>query len=612
MTLIPTLEIGLSDNDLVSISRGAGIDDETWQEVLLWWDVDARSRAERSFDVAVHVFLQRIEYLRSVWGRGGTRTFEISDALKSRVLDLRASQERLEKLLATESELQLIELGELGLVRKPTSQQLENVSRLTMMENGANFSVPGAGKTFSQLVVWKWLHARGIVGNLLVICPRSAFESWQTEPGLSFSAPLHTQVLGLEPIRPRTDVLIANYEQLENDLKLSRLKKWVSDNHALIVLDEAHRLKGGAASVRWRACRELVANAARVDLLTGTPMPQSFEDLRNLFALSWSEIPRMFFSDTRLQSLKRGGVFVRTTKTELGLPQLKIVEETIRLGRIQEQIYSALKRMYIGHFSLSSADESTLGRRGRAVMSLIAAATNPGLLMGLSAEDSYLNLQWPPREVASSESLMNVLGSYAESEMPPKYQWVSQFVDVAARENRKVLIWSTFVGNLRALQRLLAPYHPAMIHGSTPLEERKRELRRFREDPTCAVLITNPQTLGEGISLHQVCHDAIYIDRSYNAGLFLQSIDRIHRLGLSREQETRVYLLSTEGTIDQRVALRLEAKIRRLAAAMDDPDLVQVSLPDDELVLDSAAVLGIDIVDLNDLFDHLRVTKNDS
>jgi SNF2 family DNA or RNA helicase len=245
-------------------------------------------------------------------------------------------------------------------------------------------------------------------------------------------------------------------------------------------------------------------------------------------------------------------------------------------------------------------------------MSLIAAATNPGLLMGLSAEDSYLNLQWPPREVASSESLMNVLGSYAESEMPPKYQWVSQFVDVAARENRKVLIWSTFVGNLRALQRLLAPYHPAMIHGSTPLEERKRELRRFREDPTCAVLITNPQTLGEGISLHQVCHDAIYIDRSYNAGLFLQSIDRIHRLGLSREQETRVYLLSTEGTIDQRVALRLEAKIRRLAAAMDDPDLVQVSLPDDELVLDSAAVLGIDIVDLNDLFDHLRVTKNDS
>jgi SNF2 family DNA or RNA helicase len=151
-----------------------------------------------------------------------------------------------------------------------------------------------------------------------------------------------------------------------------------------------------------------------------------------------------------------------------------------------------------------------------------------------------------------------------------------------------------------------------MIHGSTPLEERKRELRRFREDPTCAVLITNPQTLGEGISLHQVCHDAIYIDRSYNAGLFLQSIDRIHRLGLSREQETRVYILSTEGTIDQRVALRLEAKIRRLAAAMDDPDLVQVSLPDDELVLDSAAVLGIDIVDLNDLFDHLRVTKNDS
>ena len=379
------------------------------------------------------------------------------------------------------------------------------------------------------------------------------------------------------------------------------------DNQSLIVLDEAHRLKGGAGSVRWRACRELVADAPRVDLLTGTPMPQSFEDLRNLLALSWSEIPRSFFSDARLQSLKRGSVFVRTTKTELNLPDLKIVEERLPPGRIQEQIYSALRRMYVGQFSLSSADESTLGRRGRAVMSLIAAATNPGLLMGLSVEDSYLNLQWPPREVLSAEKLMNVLASYAENEMPPKYQWVSRFVDVASRENRKVLVWSTFVGNLRALQRLLAPYDPVMIHGATPLDDREREIRRFRNDPSCSVLITNPQTLGEGISLHQVCHDAVYVDRSYNAGLYLQSIDRIHRLGLSPEQETRVFLLSTEGTIDQRVSLRLEAKIRRLAAAMDDSDLVRVSLPDEELILDSAAVLGIDSIDLDDLFEHLRV-----
>ena len=157
-----------------------------------------------------------------------------------------------------------------------------------MMENGANFSVPGAGKTFCQLVVWRWLNVRGKVGNLLVICPRSAFEAWSAEPGLSFTQPSQAQIFGSEPIQPRTEILISNYEQLENDQKLGRLRRWVLDNQSLIVLDEAHRLKGGAGSVRWRACRELVADAPRVDLLTGTPMPQSFEDLRNLLALSWS------------------------------------------------------------------------------------------------------------------------------------------------------------------------------------------------------------------------------------------------------------------------------------------------------------------------------------
>lgn len=607
MTLIPSLNIDLSDDNLVLITRDAGVDDATWHEVRSWWNADTSGHASPSFHIEMHTFLQRIEYLRSVWSRDGSRSFQVSDVLKKRILDARASQEQLENLLMTKRESHSIELDELGLARSLTEEQLENVSRLVMMENGANFSVPGAGKTFCQLVVWRWLNARGDVGKLLVICPRSAFEAWSAEPSLSFTQPPHAQIFGSDPVQPRTEILISNYEQLENDHKLTRLKKWVSDNQSLIVLDEAHRLKGGAGSVRWRACRELVADAPRVDLLTGTPMPQSFEDLRNLLALSWSEVPRSFFSDARLQSLKRGTVFVRTTKTELNLPELKIVEELLPPGRIQEQIYSALRRMYVGQFSLSSADESTLGRRGRAVMSLLAAATNPGLLMGLSVEDSYLNLQWPPREIQSAEKLMNVLASYAENEMPPKYQWVSRFVEIASKENRKVLIWSTFVGNLRALQRVLSPYDPVMIHGATSLEDRESEIRRFRNDPGCSVLITNPQTLGEGISLHQVCHDAVYIDRSYNAGLYLQSIDRIHRLGLACEQETRVFLLSTQGTIDQRVSMRLEAKIRRLATAMDDSDLVRVSLPDEELIFDSAAVLGIDSIDLDDLFEHLRV-----
>jgi SNF2 family DNA or RNA helicase len=184
--------------------------------------------------------------------------------------------------------------------------------------------------------------------------------------------------------------------------------------------------------------------------------------------------------------------------------------------------------------------------------------------------------------------------------------WIAKFVSKAAADGRKVIIWSTFVGNLLALQRLLAPYEPALIYGGTSAEERNSELERFRKSSLCHVLLSNPQTLGEGVSLHKECHVAVYVDRSYNAGLYLQSLDRIHRLGLPPEQETTVYVLRSEGSIDVCVDKRLQAKIDRLGTYLNDEGLVEVSLPSGDSDDPPEGLLGLDDLDLNTLLDHLR------
>jgi SNF2 family DNA or RNA helicase len=612
MTDKPELHLALTVNGDVQISRGVHISESLWDQVVLWWaDGKQIDGTSESFVVPIGEFIVRMGWLRTDW-TNQERKVVLTDDLRMQLNGVRQAQDRFDALLSGKIDLPHLDLSGLLLQRTLTEQQLVNVKHLVAMDNGANFSVPGAGKTSTQLVVWKYLQAQGKVGSLLVVCPRSAFEAWMTEPELCFSQTIHSQTLDESPIVPETDVLLVNYEQLERENRRNRVKKWVSENRALVVLDEAHRIKGGGASVRWRACRDVASVATRVDLLTGTPMPQSYEDLRNLFDLSWSRVPRSYFSDSRLQSLRRGQVFVRTTKSELGLPSPQIFEESVSPGVIQEQIYSALTRAYFGTFQLPSADELVMGRKGRAVMSLLAAATNPGLLLGLERDDAYLNLQWPPREVASSTHLMNVVDTYASLEIPPKYEWIRRFVEVAANEGRKVLVWSTFVGNLHALERVLRPFSPAVIYGATPRNDRQGLLDRFRYDSTCSVLLTNPQTLGEGVSLHKACHDAIYVDRSYNAGLYLQSIDRIHRLGLLANEETRIYLLATSGTIDQRVSVRLRTKVDRLARAMDDGGLVQVSMPDDTLIIDRDEVLGIDSLDLDDLFSHLGEHESSS
>ena len=122
---------------------------------------------------------------------------------------------------------------------------------------------------------------------------------------------------------------------------------------------------------------------------------------------------------------------------------------------------------------------------------------------------------------------------------------------------------------------LLAPFQPAAVHGGTP--DREEELRRFRDDTDCSVLISNPATLGEGISLHQDCHDAVYVDRDFQAGRFLQSLDRIHRLGLAPDTETRVTVLTAVGSVDDVVSMRLAEKLDFMGSILDDPEVQQLA-----------------------------------
>ncbi len=600
-----TLRISMISESRVRIEPVGDLSDSVWDSVVDWWSLDSKNASSLEYvDVELPDFSQRKIWLRENW-TSLNNSLIIDDEVK---VALRGVDDLIARFLeisdGDEIDIKDINFDLISLTNPLTEFQKRNIAYLLRMPNGGNFSVPGAGKTLTTLSVWEYFRSIGEIENLLVICPRSAFEAWETDSRMLTNKPKIAQ-FNDDLIDSEIEILYVNYEQLENADKLRRLVKWLDQKPSMLAIDEAHRIKGGGASIRWRACRELASYAKRVDLLTGTPMPQSQEDLRNLLTLSWSGIPREFFSDSRLSGLKRGGVFVRTTKQELQLPPMKITPIELPMSDVQKDVYSALKRSFAGQFALSAADSGYFSRRGKAVMTLIAAATNPGLLMKSVREDAYLGLTWPPRELAGSERLMSVLENYVSHEMPSKYQWVARFVAKAAQEGKKVLIWSTFIANLLALKRLLEPYDPAIIYGISTQDDRKLELDKFRNSKACSVLLSNPQTLGEGVSLHKSCHDAIYLDRNYNAGLYLQSLDRIHRLGLAHTQETNIFILETEGTVDQRIARRLQDKIQRLGFYLNDSGLVEVSLPaaDDEILSD--ALLGLDEFDLNDIYQHL-------
>ncbi|MDU1772411.1 MAG: helicase C-terminal domain-containing protein, partial [Dialister micraerophilus] len=120
-----------------------------------------------------------------------------------------------------------------------------------------------------------------------------------------------------------------------------------------------------------------------------------------------------------------------------------------------------------------------------------------------------------------------------------------------------------------------------LVYGGTNKLERTILIDEFRNGDV-QVLVSNPQTLGESISLHQTVHDAVYFEYNFNLTFMLQSRDRIHRLGLDQNQYTRYYYLQTAsenfdsfrpGYIDEKIYIRLKRKEKLMYEAIDDKTL---------------------------------------
>jgi SNF2 family DNA or RNA helicase len=477
------------------------------------------------------------------------------------------------------------------------SFQRRDIAKLLSLGHGANFSVPGAGKTRVALAVYAAQKAQQKVSRLLVVCPKSAYESWRYETAVCFSYPLRTHVLD-GSMDQWAEVLIVNYERL--DRSLSQLAGWLKSGPSMIILDEAHRMKLGARGTYGAACMALGPLAERRLILTGTPAPNGSKDLENLLGFVWpghgqrTVVQAVAGGDLAYASTVLRPLFTRTTKQELGLPPMQLRMRYVDMPDLHSEIYRSL----VGGMSSGAARED-LSSLGKTALRLLMAATSPALLLEGASRHEPLVYQLPPLEVPVGTSLYSLMQDLPDYELSPKYKEAIAIVAENAAQGRKTLVWTTFVRSLTTLAQMLEKYSPAVVYGGTP--DRDEQLRRFREDPSCMVLISNPATLGEGISLHHVCHDAVYVDRDFMAGRFLQSLDRIHRLGLAPGTDTRVTVLAARNTIDEVVEARLDQKLEFMGKILDDPTVQQLA----DLEEEPSVAAGLAPSDIEALLRHM-------
>lgn len=464
------------------------------------------------------------------------------------------------------------------------------------MKRSANFSVPGAGKTSMVYGTFAYLSSKEInrINKIVVIGPKNSFLSWKQEFRKVFGKKrelieldVHAPGFSYEMMGKNINhynLVLVNYESLEK--YKDGLKNLINDR-TLLVFDEVHKIKK-VNSRRASIAIELAQKAPYRIVLTGTPIPNSYSDIWNflhiLYSLEYQEyfgLSEPILNNATPQDIitineKLAPFFWRITKHQLEVPaenpdHIRKVMASVAEQKIIDMLWKKWAHM---PFKL--------------YIRLIQLSSNPSLLRKAISAESYC---WYGEDIDESnidEEFKDDMPdfSYSEEELinslsqSSKYKQCINLSTELLSEDRKHIIWCIFVDTIKRLATDLEAlgHRVAVLYGNVPLLERERIIEEFQQGGY-DVLITNPHTLAESVSLHMVAHDAIYYEYSFNLTHMLQSRDRIHRLGLKAEQETNYFYLMTEGqeekrsTIDYKIYARLMEKKQIMLDAIENQDL---------------------------------------
>lgn len=501
--------------------------------------------------------------------------------------------------------------------------QLLSAYHLAFSQNACNFSVPGAGKTSVVYGSFSYLSNldkddKKYVDKLLIISPLSAFGPWELEYEECFGEKPSTKRLNgkvsveekKQYLYSRTPAKITLISYNSVPTLREELIYFLKNNKVMVVLDEAHKIKNTSGGVTASGVLEISSYCSSRVVLTGTPAPNGYEDLYNLYKFIWPTkrvIPFEVYqlkdmskheSDYRVDTLLNSiaPFFIRVKKSDLGIPDAtEHAPIIVPMGDAQRRIYDVIEKSYMKDI-VSTKDSSFQKDLVKArLIRMMQAATNPNLLsIPLKNFASYEGFD--ADAVAEDTSLIRDVLEYSKNETPAKFIKAKELIENIIYSGGKVVVWAIYVKNILDFQEYLtnSGIECRTLYGATPVatgdeledddsvETREKIIAEFHKpDSSFKVIIANPFAVSESISLHKVCHNAIYMERSFNAAHFIQSKDRIHRYGLKPGTETNYYYLLSEDSIDSVINDRLidkEARLREIIESMPIPLFSNVEL----------------------------------
>ena len=220
-----------------------------------------------------------------------------------------------------------------------------------------------------------------------MIGPKNSFLAWKLEFEENFGdkkelklLDIHDEeapIIQLEINSVNKNLILINYESLQ---KYENILCDIIDERTMLIFDEVHKIKG-VRSKRAQVAKKIAEKPLYKFVLTGTPIPNTYEDIYNFLNILYTDEYKKFFN-FKINDLKKPDVlkvekindklypfFWRTTKQELHVPPAN-PDDIIKVpaNSLEQDIIDLLYKKY-GNNALNL------------YIRLIQASSNPELLL---------------------------------------------------------------------------------------------------------------------------------------------------------------------------------------------------------------------------------------
>lgn len=262
----------------------------------------------------------------------------------------------------------------------------------------------------------------------------------------------------------------------------------------MVVLDEAHKIKNTQGAITAESTKELAQNAISRVVLTGTPAPNGYEDLYNLFRFIWPDRDIISYNVAQLNNMSQNindsrvpdlinrisPFFIRVKKSDLGIPPAVFEEVFVPMSESQRNLYDILERRTMS--SLNAETESPYLKRLRQakMIRLMQLATNPSLLKQ-SLDCVYDENGNEVQESEEDKAYIQEISQFTSGEIPPKFIKAADIAEEIISKGGKVIIWANFIKNILDLKDYLNSRGIVTreLYGATPVEGSNSEAESF-------------------------------------------------------------------------------------------------------------------------------------